>query len=409
MLKIINKSVRLKTMILNFINIFHYLIDFFKLSILKLSNLINRDKFFNHELIILTGCDFTFYDSFVQLIKSIRQYEKSIKIIFYDLGLSDIQATELKNNYPLIEYKKFNFKKYPSFFSQRDSFNKLGSYAWKSAIILQEIKSNKSNLIWLDTGNIITKNLNNVRIVLNFSGFLSPLSNGTIEQWTHNKTLEYMSVSNKILNKRNLTGGIIGVNPNDEKSLNLIEEWQYFSAIEECISPLGSSRKNHRQDQSLLSILFYKKQNKFIHLKSKDIFNIKVNQNPGKKVYVSESYGHKNLESFRDNWYSNNNNISTNTISVADTIWIISPKNINKIPKKYLKKCKVILSFIDSSKFDEKQILSLLKQFDKYIDLYTLDKKSFEHIDKFKNINKILDTSHKKFDGNYLKVIKKYL
>lgn len=409
MLKIINKSVRLKTMILNFINIFHYLIDFFKLSILKLSNLINRDKFFNHELIILTGCDFTFYDSFVQLIKSIRQYEKSIKIIFYDLGLSDIQATELKNNYPLIEYKKFNFKKYPSFFSQRDSFNKLGSYAWKSAIILQEIKSNKSNLIWLDTGNIITKNLNNVRIVLNFSGFLSPLSNGTIEQWTHNKTLEYMSVSNKILNKRNLTGGIIGVNPNDEKSLNLIEEWQYFSAIEECISPLGSSRKNHRQDQSLLSILFYKKQNKFIHLKSKDIFNIKVNQNPGKKVYVSESYGHKNLESFRDNWYSNNNNISTNTISVADTIWIISPKNINKIPKKYLKKCKVILSFIDSSKFDEKQTLSLLKQFDKYIDLYTLDKKSFEHIDKFKNINKILDTSHKKFDGNYLKVIKKYL
>ena len=79
-----------------------------------------------------------------------------------------------------------------------------------------------------------------------------------------------------------------------------------------------------------MSILFYKKQNKFIHLKSKDIFNIKVNQNPGKKVYVSESYGHKNLESFRDNWYSNNNNISTNTISVADTIWIISPKNINK-------------------------------------------------------------------------------
>ena len=104
MLKIINKSVRLKTMILNFINIFHYLIDFFKLLILKLSNLINRDKFFNNELIILTGCDFTFYDSFVQLIKSIRQYEKSIKIIFYDLGLSDTQATELKNNYPLIEH-----------------------------------------------------------------------------------------------------------------------------------------------------------------------------------------------------------------------------------------------------------------------------------------------------------------
>ena len=54
------------------------------------------------------------------------------------------------------------------------------------------------------------------------------------------------------------------------------------------IHPIGSSPKNHKWDQSLLTVLVYKFGKYPYTPKIKKIFGIKVNQNPGRYFYLVE-------------------------------------------------------------------------------------------------------------------------
>jgi hypothetical protein len=54
-----------------------------------------------------------------------------------------------------------------------------------------------------------------------------------------------------------LTAGILGVKKT-KLNTNLLFDWSKYSEQKEIIAPIGSNRLNHRQDQSVLSLLFYK-------------------------------------------------------------------------------------------------------------------------------------------------------
>ena len=64
------------------------------------------------------------------------------------------------------------------------------------------------------------------------------------------------------------SGGVVGINYNIPWVKEMIKEWRDLSLIKECICPDGSDRSNHRQDQSIFTILFYKYLNLY---KFKDI------------------------------------------------------------------------------------------------------------------------------------------
>ena len=81
----------------------------------------------------------------------------------------------MEENYKYITIKKFNFDKYPKFFSERSNGdNKLGSYAWKSAIVSETIKEYGGSVLWLDAGDKVTKKLTLLRIVLTSVGLYVP-------------------------------------------------------------------------------------------------------------------------------------------------------------------------------------------------------------------------------------------
>ena len=86
-------------------------------------------------------------------------------------------------------------------FIQRDNFKKLGSYAWKSAIIYEVINEYESQVIWMDTGNLVKGKLIFLRIVLSAFGFVSPFSVGSIKEWTHPSVLDVLSVKSNISKK----------------------------------------------------------------------------------------------------------------------------------------------------------------------------------------------------------------
>lgn len=379
------KSVRIK----KFINFLTNLLINISDSIKIITLLIYRGISFNSNLgnlVLVTGSDSQFFLSVIQLLTSIRKNENNIKVIFYDLGLDLTQKEALIKAFPDVVYKKFDFDNYPSFFSERDGHMKLGAYAWKSSIIYEVLLKEKSLVLWLDAGNILNGNLNNIKIILQTIGFYSPYSAGKVEEWTHVETVKYIKASSKDLKKSNLTGGLVGFNYDNKFSMNIAKQWKELSEVKDCIAPRGSNRDNHRQDQSILSILFHQNENLIFYFKSKWIAKIKVNQNPGIKIYLSEGYGNDKLSLFRNDWYKKNNGISTNTIKMADIIWIISPINFNKIPKNFLKKNTVVVSHFSNSNIDFDQFTKIVKKNEKYINFFTADEsKSFNLL---KDLNK---------------------
>tara|TARA_B100001029_G_scaffold18309_1_gene12184 strand:- start:446 stop:1699 length:1254 start_codon:yes stop_codon:yes gene_type:complete len=341
MINRILSSDKLNRTILTLRNIPNILLDLLLISYAVVNNLVKYRKLYKEDISIVTASDNIFFDSLLQLIKNLYKFEENLKITVYDIGLEISQKSKLLSDFKNVDYKKFNFSDYPNFLSERDEYKKLGYYAWKSVIIHDELTELKNQVIWFDSGNLITKKITLVRIVLTAYGIFSPISNGTIKEWTHSETLKYLQVPKEIENKRNLTGGIVGLDWSNKNARKISEDWKNYSTKKECIAPEGSDRSNHRQDQSILSILRYKDKKIKAIPKNKKLFGLKVNQNPGIKIYLSDSYKNKKRKKLKEDWLKENFEISTNTIKASDIVWILDLQDISKISNKIISQKKV--------------------------------------------------------------------
>ena len=327
-----------------------YLYDFYLyLNSLNLRNQIDK------ELVIVSASDENFFESLLQFINSVIKYEPKALLVIYNLGMSDEQIKELSmienQNTQIVD---FEFSKYPEFLNSRDEFNKLGAYAWKSAIINDCLnKFTDHYLIWNDAGNLLLSDLSRLKTVLHKYGFYSPRSNGTIEEWTHVKTINKFKLSDndKIKKKPNLTGGLVGLKTSSLKSKELIKQWFHYSMKEEYISPEGSNRDNHRQDQSLLSIIFYKNFENIKNPKTKKFFQIAVNQNPGKILYILDSKDDKKVK-FKKDVLKKYPLKTINTISATKYVWVLDVDDYKIINKKIINSKKFIINISKESEFD---------------------------------------------------------
>ena len=255
----------------NFANLFYITQDFF---IYILSYLFVSKKNRQKKINIITAADSSHFQTSKQLISSIQKHEKSTNIVFYDLGLSDSQSKEIMNLG--LEYQKFKFNDYPSFMklSEPDA----GAYAWKPQIINYELKKSNNLIIWMDAGNILTSDLKKIRYIISKFGFYSPLSNGHVKQWTHETTLYELNVKDSIYKKRMLNAAIIGIDPQNKKTQSLVTKWGNLSLNKDLILPKGAGKENHRWDQSLLTILFYKNYKKVLFPRTHKFFGVITHQ-----------------------------------------------------------------------------------------------------------------------------------
>ncbi len=226
---------------------------------LKIYNLVDKLKFSlkikpKSDLIIASGADSSHFNSLVQFIRSALYYERRSKLVIYDLGLTEEEADFIKNNFPKVVLRVFDYSKYPSYFNIKVN---AGQFAWKPVILYDVLNDFKYSTIWLDAGCVITQPLYRIRNVIEKHGFYSPVSKGTIGEWIHPKTIEYLNVEHDLLDKRNLSGTVVGFNLECSKAVRFIEKWRECALAKECIAPEGSNRDNHRFDQSILTILAY--------------------------------------------------------------------------------------------------------------------------------------------------------
>jgi len=212
------------------------------------------------NITFVSGANSKYYNFLKGLIINVKRIQrreciKNFKFVIYDLGLNEEEKEYLKKD-KFIIYELFDYSKYPEHVSL-EKYNGINcSYAWKPIIFHKVCEKYNGIVQWLDTMTVYY-NFTNVINLVKENGIYTPISSDTIKKWTHKNCIEFMK-ANKYLELSPRAGGILTINYDLFWCKKLIDEWKDLSLIKECIIPEGSNRKNHRQDQSILSILFYK-------------------------------------------------------------------------------------------------------------------------------------------------------
>lgn len=207
---------------------------------------------------IVTGASQNHFASLRQLHKSVKKYMPDARFVVYDLGFDEASVTELRTPklWPGIEYRRFEFERFPSFF---DITVARGAYAWKALIIVEMLREVGGMVIWLDGGDKIARRPVDMIRSAAHSGIFSPYSVGTLERWTHVGTLDALEVPEDVRKSGlNCNGAIMFVSQEPRAVLDIVEPYELCAMKESCIAPPGSNLHNHRQDQAVFSALMAK-------------------------------------------------------------------------------------------------------------------------------------------------------
>lgn len=201
---------------------------------------------------IVTAASSNHFNSCLQFLRSVPS---EFKKTFYDIGLNDIEAEVLRKTFD-VDYRKFDFSKYPAFvnLSSQDA----GAYAWKPIIVSEMYKECNGILLWCDSGNILNNEIFKLMDVINTTKIYTPISSGTVQRWTHPLCLLSMHVPNEMLNLQMRNAACVGFLCNDASVETFVNEWKDLALVKENSLPEGANRSNHRWDQTILSILYYK-------------------------------------------------------------------------------------------------------------------------------------------------------
>lgn len=228
-------------------------------------------------MILVTGASdnhFKTLNQFIDVFLSFYHGDNSILLIVYNLGINEEKWNDMKNkyNYENITYKVFNYSLYPDYLNININ---AGEYAWKSVIIYDTCEEYNDLVVWMDSGNLIYEKIDKIYDHLSNHYVYCEYSASDVQRWTHPGTLAYLNCREEILYKGNRNGACIGFNYKIDWVKSLVGDYKKYSLIKDCIAPEGSSRENHRQDQSVFTILFYQYQEKyhFIDMQNFDFIN----------------------------------------------------------------------------------------------------------------------------------------
>jgi hypothetical protein len=185
----------------------------------------------------------------------------------YDLGLTRSEVASLPR-WDGFLYHKFDYASYPA---HMDVAVNAGEYAWKPAIVAEVVErtrasSQPQDVLWADAGSYFDAIDPITRRIQESDGLWLRRSSGTLAQWTHPGTLAALDASGAAFRDRpnadaTLVGFATGHRSHDVRERvyrDVVVPWRACAMEKACIAPAGSSRRNHRQDQAVLSCLVHK-------------------------------------------------------------------------------------------------------------------------------------------------------
>lgn len=222
------------------------------------NRLLILQKKYHTPLTIVTAASQNHSRSLVQFLCSLLEHNVAFDHLFiYDLGLETDILMTIRAIFPekdKIHIRVFCFEKYPSFFNiEQDA----GQYAWKPVIIGEVANEvGEGLLFWCDAGNKVVDDLRPLVGFMEDNSIYTPSSLGVLSEWTHPTTMRLMGAQD--LGGKGCRNAAQVCFSLHHDTIRLIENWSFYAQLEDCIAPQGSDRSNHRHDQSILSILYYR-------------------------------------------------------------------------------------------------------------------------------------------------------
>ena len=235
---------------------------------------VTDEAFGGSDHIYVTGSSANHLYSNINTMYSIITSDMNSSIVFVDYGLDNETLSELiseikvmksildaHHSPALLYYRKFDFAHFPAWYDLLDRQVR-GGYSWKVISYFDVLMESKRIVSWSDGGNLVSTNLKNEMYRVHTFGLYTPYSGDSLQQWLHGKSQRFLGANKMIrkimLGKGMCTGGYLWINYNNETVMNdVIFPLVQCAYTRRCIAPIGSTRKNHRQDQAILTALVH--------------------------------------------------------------------------------------------------------------------------------------------------------
>jgi Protein of unknown function (DUF1647) len=207
----------------------------------------------------VTGASSNHFNTLVQFLNNYKTNGQNIPLVVYDLGLSDTELAIVHNKFSWATVRTFNFSQYPPYFMLDNDTR--GEYAWKPIIVKEMLDTTTSAVLWLDSGDRLTSthSLEDTFSLIERDGHVTATSVGTTQMWVHPSTLAFFHEPN--LNIGMCNAAIVGFDMRAYE--DVVTPWAACALERVCIAPPGATRKNHRQDQSILTLLLHQAGRKY--------------------------------------------------------------------------------------------------------------------------------------------------
>ena len=216
-------------------------------------------------MIVVTAASSNHAGALQYLLGSLRALDARVEC--YDLGLTAAEVRALPRWRGLF-YHRFDYASHPE---HMNVAMRAGEYAWKPVIVAESVdavraRGDADDVLWADAGTYFHALAPIARRIRESDGLWVRASSGTMGQWTHPLMFEYLQENPGIYAELpNADATLIGFatghpsqSVRERVYRDVIVPWNQCAMAKDCIAPAGSSRKNHRQDQAVLSYLVHK-------------------------------------------------------------------------------------------------------------------------------------------------------
>ena len=194
--------------------------------------------------------------------------------MYLDLGIEDELLNKLYSHFEtvlqiqgkmkstgIIGYRRLDWDHFPEWFSISKNRRQRGGYSWKVIPLVDVFLEWKAIVYWIDAGCVIREGISREVTMARHYGLYSPRSRHTVSVWVYPKTQEFLVNHHVIPHAVSgdfpmVSGGLLIM---DYANRTILESFiiPYYKCAytQKCITPIGSDMGNHRQDQSVLTVM----------------------------------------------------------------------------------------------------------------------------------------------------------
>jgi hypothetical protein len=223
-------------------------------------------------VIVVTAASSNHAGALVQMLASLRRLDARVEC--YDIGMTAEEVARLPR-WDGMAYHRFEYEAYPPF--MHVSVN-AGEYAWKPVIVAEVVERARAadppcDVLWADAGCYFHALQPMAERLARTDGLWVRRSVGAMREWTHPGMFAYLHADPDAFGgKPNADATLVGfatgsgaTAARDAVYRGVVLPWKACAMEKDCIAPAGSSRRNHRQDQAVLSYLVHQAGYAFAH------------------------------------------------------------------------------------------------------------------------------------------------